>query len=249
MSTQTRRDPSRIHPTSCAACGTPLTGRYYMFRGRAEGFCANCMDIRPRCSSCGAPLEDNHWRLHDGRLQCNRCHSTAVYDVDEARRLYEETVKGVEQQLGLRLRVGVEFRLFDAPQLAGLRLQGGVEHAPDEHTLGLYYRQGRLRAIYMLYGLPRLIFRITVAHEYAHAWQGETCPLLDDDELREGFAEWVAYRHLLYLGCTKAAQRMLTSSHPYRPLLERVLELDQRVGPAGVVAHILAVGRGARVEG
>ena len=58
-------------------------------------------------------------------------------------------------------------------------------------------------------------------------------------------AEWVAYRHLLYLGCTKAAQHMLTSSHPYRPLLERVIEIERRAGPSGVVAHILAAGRGA----
>jgi hypothetical protein len=37
---------------------------------------------------------------------------------------------------------------------------------------------------------------------------------------------------------------MLQSSHPYRPLLEQVLALDERVGTAGVIAHILEVGRG-----
>jgi hypothetical protein len=238
MSTQTRQDARRIHPTRCAACDKPLTGRYYMFRGRAEGFCADCMDLRPRCSSCGAPLEANHWQLHDGRLQCNRCHSTAVYDVNDAQGLYQETVKGVGQQLGLRLQNGVEFRLLDAPALRSLRSQDGAEHAPDEHTLGLYHRQGRLRAIYMLYGLPRLMFRITVAHEYAHAWQGEYCPQLADDDLREGFAEWVAYHHLLWLGCSRAAERMLEEPHPYRPALERVLELERQVGIPGVIEHI-----------
>ena len=66
----------------------------------------------------------------------------------------------------------------------------------------------------------------------------------DDDTLREGFAEWVAYRHLLYLGCTRAAQRMLTSSHPYRPFMEQVLAIEAQRGPAGVLQHIRAVGRG-----
>jgi len=131
-------------------------------------------------------------------------------------------------------------------ELARIRAAGLLVDAADEKTLGLYQRQGRLRAIYVLYGLPKLLFRTVVAHEYAHAWQGESCPLLEDDRLREGFAEWVAYRHLLYLGCSKEAQRMLTSAHPYRPMLEEVLAIDARVGPSGVVQHLLAVGRGAR---
>jgi aminopeptidase N len=88
----------------------------------------------------------------------------------------------------------------------------------------------------MLYGLPRLGFRTTVAHEYAHAWQGERCPLLRDEELREGHAEWVAYHHLRWLGCTKAAERMVTSAHPYRPALDRVLVMERRLGIAGVNA-------------
>src|SRR6185503_12999421 len=177
---------------------------------------------------------------------CARCHSTAIYDPAAAGRLFDETVGAVVSQLGLTLRVGVEFRLVDAPALARVRAAAQDGHPADEKTLGLYQRQGRLRAIFVLYGLPKLMFRTVVAHEYAHAWQGETCPLLEDDGLREGFAEWVAYRHLLYLGCTKAAQRMLSSQHPYRPLLERVLTLEGWAGPAGVVNHILAVGRGAR---
>jgi hypothetical protein len=233
----------------CAACGALLNGGYYILRDHTERYCAKCIAERPRCDTCSAPVGAEHWTLHDGRVLCARCHSTAIYDPAVAGRLFDETVGAVVSQLGLTLRVGVEFRLVDAPALARVRAAGQNGHAPNEKTLGLYQRQGRLRAIYILYGLPKLAFRTVVAHEYAHAWQGETCPLLDDDGLREGFAEWIAYRHLLYLGCTKAAQRMLTSPHPYRPLLERVLELDQRVGPSGVVAHILAVGRGARVEG
>lgn len=229
----------------CAACGTPLTSGYFFLHDHNERFCAQCIAARPRCDACAAPVGHHHWQLHDGRVLCRRCHATAIYDPQVAHQLYEETVGAIIAQLGLTLRVGVEFRLVDAPMLAQIRAGAADGHAPDEKTLGLYQRQGRLRAIYMLYGLPKLLFRTVVAHEYAHAWQGETCPLLEDDGLREGFAEWVAYRHLLYLGCTKAAQRMLTSSHPYRPLLDRVLALEQRSGPAGVVQHLLAVGRGA----
>jgi Protein of unknown function (DUF3633). len=238
MSFQKRASERQIQPIRCATCGRLLIGRYYMFRGRSEGFCADCMDFRSRCSSCGAPLEDNHWKLHDGRQQCNRCHSTAVYDVAEAQQLYAETVKGVAQQLGLRLQKPVEFRLLDAPTLSQLHRSGNTSTQLDEHPLGLYYYHGSVRAIYMLYGLPKLMFRITVAHEYAHAWQAEYCPTLSDNIFREGFAEWVAYHHLLWLGCSLAAERMLEEEHPYRPALERVLELERRTGIPGVIASI-----------
>ncbi len=238
--TQTRQ-PSRDH---CAACGASLAGGYYFLRDRADRYCPSCIATRPRCDACSAPVGDQHWTLHDGRVLCAGCHATAIFDPAVARQLYDETVAAVELQLGLRLRVGVEFRLVDAPTIARARASGESGHSPDERTLGLYQRQGRLRAIYMLYGLPKLLFRTVVAHEYAHAWQGESCPLLGDHALREGFAEWVAYHHLLYLGCTRAAERMLTSAHPYRPLMEQVLAIEAQNGIPGVIHHILAVGRG-----
>lgn len=231
----------------CAACGSLLTAGYFYLHDQPERYCAVCIANRPRCDACSAPVGNQFWTLHDDRILCARCNATAIYDSRIAQQLYEQTVGSIIAQLGLSLRVGVAFRLVDAPTLAQVRLSGEQQPIPKEKTLGLYQRQGSLRVIYILYGLPKLTFRMVVAHEYTHAWQGETCPLLEDDDLREGFAEWVAYRHLLYLGCTKAAQRMRNSSHPYRPLMEQVLALEEQVGPAGVVEHILAVGRGLSV--
>jgi hypothetical protein len=234
--------PSLAHDR-CAACGRPLDGSYFFLHDRPERYCASCMAYRPRCDSCAAPVGPQHWRLHDGRVLCARCHTTAIYDPALGLRLFEETVAALIAQFGLELRVGVEFRLVDAPTLARIRAADSTSD-PNEKTLGLYHRHGTLRVIYLLYGLPKLTFRMVVAHEYAHAWQGENCPLLDNDVLREGFAEWVAYRHLLFLGCTRAAERMLTSAHPYRPYLEQVLAIERRAGLAGVLEHILAAGRG-----
>jgi hypothetical protein len=217
----------------CASCGGDLTNGYYTLIDRPERYCSHCIATRPRCGACGAPLGADHWRLHDGRLQCAACHATAVYAPEVAGALFDETVAGVVAQLGLTLNVGVAFRMVDAPTLEGLR-GGGAAIPQGLTTLGLYQRRGHLRTIYMLYGLPRLGFRTTVAHEYAHAWQGERCPLLRDEELREGHAEWVAYHHLRWLGCTKAAERMISSPHPYRPALDRLLAMERRLGILGV---------------
>ena len=228
----------------CTACGTALVGSYFVVENRPEHFCAECMHNRPRCAGCGVPVGALHWSLHDGRVLCARCHQMAVYDPTEAFQLYEATVRDVVAQLGLALRVGVAFRLVDAIAMTRLRTEGGMP--PTGEVLGLYQRHGTLRVIYMLYGLPKLTFRTTVAHEYAHAWQGENCPLLDDEVLREGFAEWVAYHHLQCLGCSRAAEAMLTSNHPYRPMFQRVLAIEQCHGTAGVIEHLLAAGRGER---
>lgn len=224
--------------STCASCGRLLTGSYYIIVDRAEHYCPTCIATRPRCDNCGAPVGADAWQLHDARLQCARCHSTAVYDLEQAHRLYGETVSGITEQLGLILHVGVEFRVVDAPTLRTVRAQD-IEYVPlDERTLGLYQRHGHVRVIYVLYGLPRLLFRTTVAHEYAHAWQGEYCPLLDNHVLREGFAEWVAYRHLEWLGCAKAAERMLHANHPYRPALEHVLSLEQQLTIPGLIDYM-----------
>ncbi|NJN16556.1 MAG: protein DA1 [Oscillochloris sp.] len=222
----------------CASCGGVLSSGYYTLLDRDERYCPACIATRPRCASCGAPLGDQHWSLHDGRRQCAVCHATAVYDPALARQIFDETVAGIVAQFELTLNVGVAFRMVDAPTLDAIRGDGGVPPPPGQHTLGLYQRRGHLRTIYMLYGLPRLIFRTTVAHEYAHAWQGERCPLLHSEGLREGFAEWVAYHHLQWLGCSRAAQRMLTMPHPYRPWLDQVLELERKLGQAGVIEYL-----------
>jgi len=245
-----RNTPMRHTPSipqgqdHCSLCGAVLIEGYYSIQDDPARYCRHCMATSPRCDNCGAPVGDRFWTLHDRRIQCERCHTTALYDATAAQQIYAQTVSDIVQQLGLALRVGVAFRLVDAPTLEHIRSTDSTNHA-GERTLGLYHRHGSMRAIYMLYGLPKLTFRMVVAHEYAHAWQGETCPLLDDDELREGFAEWVAYQHLLFLGCTKAARRMLHSHHPYRPFLERVLAIEARQGMAGLIDSMLAIGRGA----
>jgi len=79
MSTPATRMPNPARDC-CAACGALLTGGYFFLRDREERYCPACIADRPRCDACSAPLGAQHWRLHDGRLLCARCHSTAVYD-------------------------------------------------------------------------------------------------------------------------------------------------------------------------
>jgi hypothetical protein len=192
------------------------------------------------CTNCFAPLRGPRWQLHDGRAMCARCHATAVYDPARAREIFAFTTAAVAAQLGMQLRVGVGFALADADALRAFQ----TRTSEPVELLGVYMRNGRERTIYVRYGLPLLMLRTTIAHEYAHAWQTENCPLLDDLALSEGFAEWVAYRHLLYLGAGRAADKMRAAPHPYRAWFLAILDREMRDGPAGVLAHLIAAGRG-----
>ena len=84
-------------------------------------------------------------------------------------------------------------------------------------------------------GLPRLLLLQVAAHELAHAWQMESAPLLRDPVLREGFAEWVAYRVLIALGEGEAAERMLAREDTYGQGVRRLLEIERQVGVRGVI--------------
>jgi hypothetical protein len=175
------------------------------------------------------------WQLHDGRVHCQQCHTTAVYDVAEANTLYRETITGVEHYMQLSLTNDVVFRLIDVPDMEALRQQTTIR---EQHLLGMYQRRGNQRAIYVLHGQPRIIFRTTVAHEYAHAWQAEQCPWLKSNTLREGFAEWVAFYHLLWLGAVKAARRMTHPSVQYYTELTHLFALERQLGRDGVIDYM-----------
>src|SRR5438045_1121533 len=76
---------------------------------------------RTRFDAWSAPGGDTHWPLHAWRVLCALCHGTAVFDAGVAGEVFEETVGAIVAQRNLTLRVGVEFRLVDAPTLTRVR--------------------------------------------------------------------------------------------------------------------------------
>jgi len=175
-------------------------------------------------------------RLPDERLICARCHQTAVYDHDQARALFERVISVVTRQLGLHLNVGADFTLADAMHMR--RLAETSAHPPGDPSrlIGLFVRKGMARVMYALSGLPQILLIQTVAHEWAHAWQGENCPLLQDPLVTEGFAEWVAYKTLEAMGATKTMAQMTRQNGPYGEGLRKMIALERDTGVPGVLA-------------
>jgi hypothetical protein len=235
----------------CLACGQPVRGKYVEIgggTGNSDGpYCEACYRDRPPCDVCGAPLTNDHWQLSDGRLSCGYCHATAIYGPAEAKTLYEEMKRVVAQQIGLSLNIPTGLALVDRVQLEDIIRQqvesakptstpsGTLSTVPEEtldpqRTLGIYARRGIRRGIYVQTGLPRLLLMQVAAHEYTHAWQGENCPLLRNRLVREGFAEWVAYKILGYYGHSRGQAQMQARTDLYGQGLSWALALESSQG-------------------
>ena len=239
------------HSKHCHLCGRRLWGRGWIYapngipdgpwpetsRRQAIVVCRHCHETAPRCDVCGLPMGANHVHLPDGRHVCPHCHQTAIYDPARAQSLFERVARIVADQLDLGLNVGTDFALVDHQHLRRLAKEAGPALCDDPHkVVGLFVRKGRKRVMYVLSGLPQIALIHTVAHEWAHAWQGENCPLLQDLLVREGFAEWAAYKTLQAMGAVKTMALMERQHGLYGEGLRKMLQLEQRDGVPGVLA-------------
>jgi hypothetical protein len=225
----------RTNTPCCVACGKRIYGRYYRNRAGDSIFCETCFKGQPRCDVCGGVAGAGGYRLHDGRHICAGCHETAVYDSGQANVLQSRVLDVLAHDLGLSLSVPPALALADRNQMLALLTQTKTDDGdrPDL-VFGLFVRRGRKRTIYVEYGLPQIMMMQVIAHELAHAWQGENCPLLRDPLFREGFAEWVAYQVLLALGAVKKAALMTQRTDLYGQGLQTALALERQGGPAAV---------------
>jgi hypothetical protein len=157
--------------------------------------------------------------------------------MDEAGRLYEESKAVIARTLGLQLNIATALVLVDRDQLNEIILKqsGGSLGLNLDKTMGIYTRRGMRRGIYVQTGLPRHLFLQVASHEFAHAWQGENCPLLRDACFREGFAEWVAYHVLNHYGCQDQIHQMLKGNNEYSEGLKKMLQLESSSGIQGIL--------------
>jgi hypothetical protein len=103
-----------------------------------------------------------------------------------------------------------------------------------ERCFGLFIREGKHRAIFVEYGLPRIVLIEVMAHEFAHAWQCENGERDQQPETQEGFAEWVAYKLLEGLGCRRRCERMLRRDDLYGHGLRKMLKSESEGGKTAV---------------
>ncbi len=226
----------------CLACGKPARRAYYF--EDVGPYCSRCLKTQPPCDLCSAPLTRQSWKLSDGRIFCALCHATGVFTPAEAASIFEELKALLVRTLGISLNIPTGLALVDRRQLRAIIEQqsrevsepsGGSHELDPERTLGIYVRRGLRRGIYVQSGLPRMLFLQIAAHEYAHAWQGENCPLAMEPVQHEGLAEWVAYHTLATYNYQRERQRMLRREDFYGQGLRWALKLEARAGMQAVL--------------
>ncbi len=155
---------------------------------------------------------------------------------EAAEALYERVIDLIRSTLGLRLNLRPRLLLTDHARLVEMARYSAAETGHNsQNALALFTRMGRKRVIHLQEFLPRIMLIQIVAHEFAHAWQAENCPLLRDPILREGFAEWVSYHALAQFDAQKKIAQMEQRRDGYGDGLRQLLEIEGREGTVGVL--------------
>ena len=173
----------------CAHCGRekPSAGKAENGAGQSVDLCFECWQL-PRCEYCQMPSETE---TAGGDRLCRECAEDTIGDKAEA----EKVMKDVRQVLSTKFKMTSKHKI--AYEL-GTRKELDLEADGKHNELGWFdpktIRDKPHYTIRILTGLPRDVFRAVAAHELAHDWMNETLPHLSDKpEIREGFAEFVAW--------------------------------------------------------
>lgn len=241
----------------CSNCGAAIQGNYRVVGVNALPVCLDCAS-HPICFLCGSPADaaTGGGKLADGRDICGSDRRTAVVRAEEARRLFKQATQEVKAALGeaMELKVPVkEVRLVDVVELvkAG-KGQYQKSQVVSGRVLGLttlvLKSRGARRwtepaTVHLLSGVTAERMLTVCAHEYAHVWHAENHANYSKttSEMREGFAEWVAYKVSQY----SQRQRQVVvldypASGPYYEGLRKFQKLEAKVGVAGVLKHALS---------
>lgn len=250
-------DPCASTVPHCAGCDDPILGVWYTFEellpsAAVRHFCPRCVQHRPRCDLCRAPVAEGIPPLPDGQLRCALCAADMALAERDIQAIYAEALAAFREVVEGDLRTAPRLEVVGRRAMGDLRRQYGqtatsanpddpaapaAEHHTEHHVLGFFVHAGGTNTIYAELGLPRDLLLGTLAHELGHAWQAERTPRLRDPLLCEGFAEWAAHRVLLARGLQAVAARATRRDDVYGRGLRHFLEIERTRGREGVLAR------------
>ncbi len=183
----------------CAYCGEVISGEYfYDFWGNS--YHPYHQGAVPQCEYCGRfisrRLTNGGQQYSDGRHICGLCYRTAVGDKYRAEWVLNEVVARLA---GERIVIGkdnINLHLVDKNVL------NSITGDPSGHHTGFtrYEGKGQLGGpidrkfdIYILEGLPEIVFMAVAAHELMHVWQYTFAPLDSDPAFYEGNCNYASY--------------------------------------------------------
>lgn len=177
--------------------------------------CPDCMKL-PRCFACQIPVREGA-ELSCGRVICAVCARTSVYDPQQAQAIFDEVRNTMRFSLGIVTKHPIRFSLTDPENLHRLsgaksnqmveqglfRYNADVERVTTRDFFGRkvgekYYKKNEVIEIFVLDYLPRIRMEYVMAHELAHDWMTAFYPGIREDWIKEGVAEYLAWRYNQY---------------------------------------------------
>jgi hypothetical protein len=188
----------------CALCGEIITGDYLQdYWGNV--YHKSHKDTIPICDFCGRFISEKITgggsRYPDGRYICNLCKPTAIFDLDEAKKIFDKVKLHLASE-DIRIEAdNISLHLVDKNRIKEMSGKS------SEHQQGFTrYRYTKIDNqqvieefdIYILTGMPEMHFISVAAHELMHVWQHQNAPGDNDRAFCEGscnFASFLVLRH------------------------------------------------------
>jgi len=228
-----------LHGIRCAICGNAIKGKYYTSPVSGKIACDECRKLYPACKSCGGPAGPGSTNVDSNFTICPGCASRAILKNSQVPPIFREARSIIYWRLGLETNVSEKnIVLTDSRTLKSMSAHN-TEYIPKNGIAGLHRCINGVSYIYLLRGQSPESALETLAHEYAHAWQAYNCPPRQSLVFREGFAEWVSYKVLLYKGYTVYVNRKLKGSDSiYGDGLKKMLKLEKSIGSSNMVNYV-----------
>ncbi len=239
----------------CSRCDQPFrAGKQLPTPYGTFQYCLKCAE-QPGCFVCERHERDLE-RLPDGRYRCRMCGASAVRDFDDALKLFHEVRARLVKKLNFRNDHAITLRLeaFNRTGAGeagpvrefGLYMYNGREIYSQPAALEFWKkreitvrRENESCLIVALDNLPRVKLAEVLAHELAHDYMQHRWPYIQDEKIREGFAEAVAAEYNRLTNAEKWNYRMEKSPDPIYGDGYRLVRAWQQKGGWPAVARRL----------
>ncbi|HNY10796.1 MAG TPA: hypothetical protein PKK26_04305 [Candidatus Wallbacteria bacterium] len=218
----------------CYGCGKFIMQASYNYRIVEQTYCPDCQKNSPKCGVCGLPTGANPVTLTDGRKICPDCEATSVKDIATVKNLYESVAAFIVKEYSMEIGHvnAISFKEIKEMEKLGKETPTAAEGASI--PLGIFSRQGDKFDIYVQENLPKNLLIGVLAHEYAHAYMHDVSPDYKNIEIEEGFAEWIRYKTLNYIGDEKGAKLIEARQDIYGDGFRKVSNIEKNEGTGGV---------------
>ncbi len=207
----------------CVACGVRAAKGVLLGGDQSRFICEAC-SLKPQCFDCQMPGD---WkRLPDGRSLCPPCRKTAVLDAAPAGRIFDAARSQMKSMMDLYTTHKVRCFLVGQDRLEGSgKVSGGTEYGLFEYVATIESVSGpgvkesnrvseESWSVYALYGLQEDKLAEVFCHELAHDWMQTYYPGIKDQKLKEGWAEYVAWRMNAICGRQALNKRIESNKDP-----------------------------------